>query len=58
MAMKLEAANVLLILNEFLNDMTCWEFEDKDAEKQLCYIGGATDMANAVIKAITELGGK
>ena len=58
MAMRLEALNVRMILCEFLNDMSYWEFEGKDAEKQLCYIAGATDMANAVIKAISDLGGK
>lgn len=30
----------------------------KDAEKQLAYIAGIRDMANAVIEAIEELGGK
>ena len=58
MAMKLETTNVLVILREVLNDMGYWEFEGKEAEKQLCYIAGATYMANAVMKAISDLGGK
>ena len=58
MAMRLESENVRIILLSFLNDMGYWEAEGKDAEKQLCYIAGATDMANAIIKAIKELGGR
>lgn len=58
MAMRLERENVRIILGLMLNDMSYWEFEGKEAEKQLCYIAGLTDMANAVMKAIEELGGK
>lgn len=58
MAMKLEKENVRIILNNFLSDLELWEFEGKDAEKQLAYISGLRDMANAVIDAIGQLGGK
>lgn len=58
MAMKLEKENVRIILGNILDDVECWEFEGKDAEKQLAYIAGVRDMANAVIEAIGQLGGK
>ena len=58
MAMKLEKENVRIILGKQLDDCGYWEFEGKDAEKLLTYIAGLIDMANAVIKAIDELGGK
>ncbi len=58
MAMRLETENVRFILGQMLNDMEYWGVEGKEAEKQLCYIAGVTDMANAVIKAIKDLGGK
>jgi hypothetical protein len=58
MAMKLEKENVRIILIRFLSDLELLEFEDKDAEKQLAYVYGLRDMANAVIEAIGELGGK
>ena len=58
MAMRLEKANVMFILSKFLSEMSYWECEGKEAEKQLCYIAGAKDMADAVIKAIEDLGGK
>lgn len=58
MAMRFEKENVRIILGEMLDDCGYWEFEGKDAEKLLCYIAGMTDMANAVMKAIEELGGK
>lgn len=58
MAMRLEKENVRIILGTMLNDISYWEFEGKDAEKQLCYMAGMTDMANAVMRAIEELGGK
>lgn len=58
MAMRLEKENVRIILGNFLSDLELWEFEDKDAEKQLAYIAGLRDMANAVIDAIGKLGGK
>ena len=57
-AIRLETENVRLILMEILNGTEYFEPEGKDAEKNLCYIAGALDMANATIKAIKELGGK
>lgn len=58
MAMRLESENVNYLLKKFMDDINYWEMEGKDAEKQLCYIAGARDMADAVIRAIKELGGK
>lgn len=58
MATKLGTDNVRIILSKTLNDMDYWGYEGAEAEKQLCYIAGMIDMANAVIKAIEELGGK
>lgn len=56
--MKLETENVRILFLKMLNDLDYWSAEEKEAEKQLCYVAGMTDMANAVIKAIKELGGK
>lgn len=58
MAYRLETENVRIILSQMLDNMAYWECEGKEAEKQLCYIAGMADMANAIIKAIKELGGK
>ena len=58
MAMKLEKENVRIILGQFLDDVEFWDMEGKDAEKQLAYIAGLMDMANAVMDAIVGLGGK
>lgn len=58
MAMKLEKENVRIIFNNLLNETDLWEREGKEAEKILCYISGLQDMANAVMDAIGELGGK
>lgn len=58
MAMKLEKENVRIIFMNLLDDMEHYGLEGKDAEYQSCYISGALDMANAVMKAIQELGGK
>ena len=58
MAMKLEKENVRIILGNILDDVELWETEGKEAEKQLAYISGLRDMANAVIEAIGQLGGK
>ena len=58
MAMRLEKQNVNIILNKIISDMELWMMEGKEAEKSLCYIAGVIDMANAVISAIGELGGK
>lgn len=58
MAMRLEKENVRIILMNMISDVEMWGHEDKEAEKRLCYISGLTDMANAVIDAIGQLGGK
>ena len=58
MAMRLEKENVRIILGNLLDDCGFWEFEGKDAEKLLAYIAGITDMANAVMAVIEDLGGK
>ena len=58
MAMKLEKENVRIILGKILDDVELWEMEGTNAEKQLAYISGLRDMANAVMDAIVELGGK
>lgn len=58
MAYKLCTENVRIILDKMLNDMSYWESEGKEAEKQLCYIAGMKDMADAVCRVIKELGGK
>ena len=58
MAMRLEKENVRIILCNFLGDVSLWDAEDKEAEKQLAYIAGLRDMANAVMDAIVGLGGK
>ena len=58
MAMRLEKENVRILLGKMLNDIPYWECNGAEAEKELCYIAGMTDMANAVMKAIEELGGK
>lgn len=57
MAMKLTTENVNHLEAEILDDLGFWEHESKDAEKLLVYIAGVHDMANAVRKAIRELGG-
>lgn len=56
--MRLETENVRIILADMLNNIDYWASEGKDAEKSLCYIAGMCDMANAVIEAITEIGGR
>ena len=56
--MKLEKENVRIILGKILDDVELWEMEGTNAEKQLAYISGLRDMANAVMDAIVELGGK
>jgi hypothetical protein len=58
MAMRLEKENVRIILGNFLDDVSLLDAEDKEAEKQLAYIAGLRDMANAVMDAIVALGGK
>ena len=56
--MRLEKENVRILLINLITDVEMWNHEGTDAEKRLCYISGLTDMANAVIEAIGELGGK
>lgn len=58
MAMRLEKENVRIILMNILNDMEHYGLDGKDAEHHASYIAGALDMANAVIEAIGQLGGK
>lgn len=58
MAMRLERENVRIILMDLITDVEMWDHEGAEAEKRLCYISGLTDMANAVMDAIVELGGK
>ena len=58
MAMKLTTENVRIIEQNILNDLEMWGAEDKEAERLVQYICGIHDMANAVIRAIQELGGK
>ena len=58
MAMRLETVNVDKIFNDLLTDVDLWGREGNDAANVLCYISGLQDMANAVKKAIVELGGK
>lgn len=57
MAMKLTTENVNILEAQILDELSYWENENKDAEKTLVYITGIHDMANAVRKAILELGG-
>ena len=58
MAMKLEKENVRIIMMKILDDCELYGCEEKEAEHLLDYIAGVHDMANAVIEAIGELGGK
>ena len=58
MAMRLEKENVRIIFGNILADVELWGMDAKEAEKQLAYIAGLRDMANAVIEAIGQLGGK
>ena len=58
MAMKLEKENVRIILMNLLNNMEHYGLDGKYAEHNTSYIAGALDMANAVIEAIGQLGGK
>lgn len=57
MAIKLTTENVNILEAKMLDELCYWEYESKDAEKLLVYIAGVHDMANAVRKAIRELGG-
>ena len=51
---KLEKENVRLILCKILDDVKMYVPDSNEAVKQLAYIAGLRDMANAVIKAIDE----
>lgn len=53
--MKLNEKDVRIILGNILDDVGFWEAEGKEAEKQLAYIAGLLDMANAVIGAIDRM---
>lgn len=57
-ATRLEAENVRIILMDILNNCEFYGCEGKDAEHISSYTAGALDMANAVIGAIKNLGGK
>lgn len=58
MAMKLEKENVRIIFLNILDDVELWDTDAVESDKQLAYIAGLRDMANAVIEAIGQLGGK
>ena len=58
MAIKLEKENVRIIFMGILDECDLYGREGKEAEHLLDYIDGAKDMANAVMDAIAELGGK
>ena len=58
MAMRLEKENVRIIVMNIMNDIEHYGLEGKDAEHHASYISGVIDMANAVIEAIGQLGGK
>lgn len=57
MAIRLETGNIDILESKFLDEIDYWVQEGKEAEKSLAYIAGVHDMANAVRKAIRELGG-
>ena len=57
-ATRLETENVRIIFMNLMTNMEHYGLEGKDAEYQSCYISGALDMANAIIEAIKDLGGK
>ena len=58
MAMKLEKENVRIILMNLLDTMDHYGLDGKEAEHHASYIAGVLDMANSVIEAIGQLGGK
>ena len=53
--MKLKAEDVRFIMQNLLDDVEYWDREGKDAEKQLAYIAGVMDTAEAVMRAIEDL---
>ena len=58
MAMKLETGNIHRIVLNILNEMDMNGADEKDAIYVCNYLAGIVDMANAVIEAIEDLGGK
>lgn len=58
MAMRLETESVRKILMNMMRECDLYGSEGKDAEAMVHYIAGMIDMANAVVEAIRELGGK
>lgn len=58
METRLETEKVRIILFELLNGCDLYGVEGKEAEHFAHYVAGALDMANAVVEAIVELGGK
>ena len=57
MAKQLTKDNVREILIECETGLEYWPDTDREARENLSYIAGLKDMANAVIRKITELGG-
>lgn len=57
MAMRLTTESVNIIETNMLDGLSYWDEEGQGAEKMLVYIAGIHDMANAVRRAIKELGG-
>lgn len=57
MAYKLTTENVNLVENEILNAISYWGSDEKEASRTLAYISGVHEMANAVRRAINDLGG-
>ena len=55
--MKLTTENVNFVENEILDAISYWESDEKEAIRALAYISGVHDMANAVRRAIKDLGG-
>lgn len=56
--MKLETENVRFIEAQLIDDSCLPEVRDDQAAKVIAYIDGVHTMANEIIKAIIELGGK
>lgn len=58
MAFKLTTENVNFLEARILDELEYWTDTDKGAKETLTYIAGIHDMANAVRKAIREMGGR
>ena len=56
-AARLTTDTVRRILMDMLRDMPYLARDGMEAVQNMSYIGGAVDMANAVIEAIKDLGG-